>query len=83
MSFELVYTQKARDEIARLDRVVQKRLAGKLLEFSKEPLAFSKKIHDPRLGSYRFRVGDYRAIFDLHGNKIVILRIGHRREIYR
>jgi len=29
------------------------------------------------------RVGDSHAIFDLHGAKIVILRVGHRREIYR
>lgn len=38
---------------------------------------------DPRLGTYRFRIGDYRIIFDIEGEEIVILRIGHRREIYR
>ena len=34
---------------------------------------------------YRARIGDYRIIytFDLEGNKIHLLAIGHRREIYR
>lgn len=35
------------------------------------------------LGSYRFRIGDYRVVFDLEGDQIVILRVGHRREIYK
>jgi len=83
MPFELVYARRAREDIEKLDRVVQKKLSKKLRQFSQDPLAFSKKIHDPVLGSYRFRVGDYRVIFDLNGNKIVILRVGHHREIYR
>jgi mRNA interferase RelE/StbE len=28
------------------------------------------------------RIGDYRVIFDIDGENIVILRIGHRRDIY-
>lgn len=81
--YQLVYTKRAVQDIDQLDRVVKKRLGKKLLKFAKDPLTFAKKIHDPKLGSYRFRVGDYRVIFDLDGHKIVILRIGHRREIYR
>jgi mRNA interferase RelE/StbE len=50
---------------------------------SDEPLFFAKKLKHSELGSYRFRIGDYRAIFDIRGNTIIILRIGHRREIYK
>ncbi|WP_457554830.1 type II toxin-antitoxin system RelE family toxin [Candidatus Pyrohabitans sp.] len=28
-------------------------------------------------------IGDYRVIFDVDGDNIVILRIGHRKSIYR
>jgi len=38
---------------------------------------------DPALGTYRFRIGDYRVIFDIEGKDIVALRVGHRRDIYR
>jgi mRNA interferase RelE/StbE len=43
----------------------------------------AERIKDPRLGSYRFKIGDYKVIFDLEGDEIVVLRVGHRREIYR
>jgi mRNA-degrading endonuclease RelE of RelBE toxin-antitoxin system len=28
-------------------------------------------------------IGDYRVIFDIEGNELVVLRVGHRPEIYR
>lgn len=38
---------------------------------------------DHQLGSYRFRIGDYRVIFDIENDKIIILRVGHRAKIYK
>ena len=32
---------------------------------------------------YRLRVGDYRVLFEIEGERIVIYRIRHRREAYR
>ncbi len=32
---------------------------------------------------YRMRVGDWRIIFEIEGEKIIIYRIRHRREAYR
>lgn len=34
-------------------------------------------------GCFRYRFGDYRVIYTIVKNEILILRIGHRREIYR
>jgi mRNA interferase RelE/StbE len=36
-------------------------------------------------GEWRIRVGDYRIVYDIEDRKLVILvlRIGHRREVYR
>jgi len=47
------------------------------------PTFFATKLVDESLGQHRYRIGDYRVIFDVEGNNIVILRVGHRREIYR
>lgn len=46
-------------------------------------LNHARKMVDPSLGSYRFRIGDYRVIFDIEGDEIIVLRVGHRKEIYR
>ncbi len=83
MKYTLIYTQRAERDIARLDSKTKERIGKTLLRYQEEPLQYAEKLSDPILGGYRFRIGDYRVIFDIEGNKIVVLRVGHRREIYR
>ena len=83
MKYELVYAERAEKDIQGLDETIKKRIGKTLLRFQNDPLKFSQRLTDPRLGTYRFRIGDYRVIFDLDGKNIVILRVGHRREIYK
>ena len=83
MMFNLVYSQRAIRDIRDLEPVIRLRIGKKLLRYKEDPLKYAEKISDPKLGSYRFRIGDYRVIFDLEGKNIVILRVGHRRDIYR
>ncbi len=83
MIYRLVYTQRAIKDVQGLEPSLKKRIGKTLKRYEKDPLNFAEKLTDPRLGTYRFRVGDYRVIFDIEGDEIVILRIGHRRDIYR
>ena len=83
MKYSLVYTQRAERDIKKLESNTKERIGKTLLRYSEEPLRFAEKLSDPMLGGYRFRIGDYRVIFDIEGNEIVVLRVGHRREIYR
>ena len=81
--FKLIYTQRSIRDLRKLDDSTKLRIGKALLRFQENPLNYAEKITDPILGSYRFRIGDYRVIFDLEGDEIVILRVGHRRDIYR
>ncbi|MCK4620862.1 MAG: type II toxin-antitoxin system RelE/ParE family toxin [Desulfuromonadales bacterium] len=54
-----------------------------LLRFEADPLRYAKGLTNAVLGTYRFRIGDYRVVFDLEGDEIVLLRVGHRRDIYK
>lgn len=83
MKYELVYTKRAVKDVKGLDIKVKERIGKTLLRLSDEPLKYSERLIDSSLGTYRFRIGDYRVIFDIVENKIVVLRIGHRKEIYR
>ena len=83
MSYRLVYTRRAVRDIGGLDPDTKERLGRMLLRYAEDPLNHAERLTEPELGSYRFRVGDYRVIFDLEGDEIVVLRVGHRREIYR
>ncbi|MFH2019461.1 MAG: type II toxin-antitoxin system RelE/ParE family toxin [bacterium] len=83
MKYSLLYTKSAVKDIQKLDIIAKKRLKKKLELLATNPPYYSKKLIHSDLGTYRYRVGDYRVIFDVEKNKIIILRVGHRREIYK
>ena len=83
MPYELVYTRRACRDIDKLDLAVKRRLKTALERLALAPFVHSERLRNPALGSFRMRTGDYRVVFDIEGNDIVILRVGHRREIYR
>ncbi len=81
--YKIFFTNRSLKDLESIDPATQKRIAAKLKEYSAEPLKYSKKLSNTNLGSYRFRIGDYRVIFDIDKENIVILRIGHRKNIYK
>lgn len=83
MNYKLTYTPRAERDIKKLDPATKNRIGKALLKLQENPLLYSDKLSDPSIGTYRFRIGDYRVIFDIEGIDIVVLRIGHRKEIYR
>ncbi|MEK7282023.1 MAG: type II toxin-antitoxin system RelE/ParE family toxin [Chloroflexota bacterium] len=83
MKFRLVYTSRAVRDIKGIDSQSRERIKETLERYSESPANYAKKMVDPALGTYRFRIGEYRVIFDIEDNDIVILRVGHRRDIYR
>ena len=54
------------------------------LEGCENPKIHGKPLSANRKGQWRYRVGDYRIIADISNNTltILIIQIGHRREIY-
>lgn len=73
-------------DLKRLPTAVRKRIGRKLDYYSKQldPLVHATKLTGfTKGGDYRFRIGEYRIVFDLKGQKIIVLYIEHRREVYR
>lgn len=83
MNYNLIYTHKAEKDIKKLDPSTKNHIGKNILKLQNNPVEHSEKLTDPKIGTYRFRIGDYRVIFDIDGNNVVILRVGHRKEIYR
>lgn len=79
------FNSRARKDIKNLPSEIAERIIKKLDYFisTPNPLVYADHLTNYEIGSYRFRIGDYRVIFDIDGDKIVILKIGHRREIYK
>jgi len=81
--YKLLYTKSAVKDIKKLDRVIRKRINKKIKVSSKKPFLYAKKLISSSLGSFRWRIGNHRIIFDIKGKNIIILKIGHRKEIYK
>ena len=64
---------------------VQKRIAKKMRFYGsvQNPLKHAKKLTFYELGDFRFRIGDYRVIFDVKKNRIYVLKIQKRDEVYK
>lgn len=84
--FYFVFKKKAIKEIDALPADVRRRILEKLKFYSlrQNPLRFADNLKDYKFGEYRFRIGDYRIIFDfdVKNQKAIILKVGHRKNIY-
>lgn len=80
-----VLTSRALRTLRKLPRDVQERLIGKLDWYcaQQSPLQFAEPLVGAAIGDYRFRIGDYRIVCDLEGGTLVVLLVGHRKDIYR
>lgn len=88
MDYKLFYTLRAKKDLSTLDPKLANRILKKLDFYidTGEPIKYAKKLSNRTDGTYRFRIGDYRIIFDVdkQGNIhiLLILTIKHRREAY-
>jgi mRNA interferase RelE/StbE len=83
--YRVEFTPAALKDLQKLPRSVQKTIIKKIEFFlsSGRPLAFAHGLLNSELGQYRFRISDYRVIFDLEEETLVVLKIGHRKNIYK
>jgi mRNA interferase RelE/StbE len=83
MAFEVYFSERAARELKKLDKQVQKRIIEKLQNYAEtENLSEAKKLSNSDLGQWRYRIGDYRVIFDLAGSEMQVLKVAHRSEVY-
>ena len=85
MRHSLEFTTSALRELRALDRRVQRRISTEITELCENPFPPGvKKLHG-QPDHFRIRVGNCRIIYRVDGRRVVvvIVRIGHRREVYR
>jgi mRNA interferase RelE/StbE len=84
--FAVILTPEAQRDILRLDASVQTRLLNRIewmgenAELIRHQTLQGEEWH----GCFKYRVGDYRIIYqmDRSTSKLIILKVGHRREVY-
>lgn len=83
--YRIVFAGSSKKDLDKLDRVTRQRIAKKLHFFLEQddPLAQARQLVQSNIGSYRFRVGHYRIVFDVDSNTIQVVSIKHRKDVYK
>ena len=87
MMYRVEFTDKARRFFKKADPTTAKLILAwirKNLEGCENPRMHGKALSANRRGQWRYRVGDYRILANIEDDKVLILviNIGHRRDIY-
>ena len=85
MAYTVQFTPRARRDLTRLESPIQRRIAAAIDQLALNPRPSGvKKLADSE-NHWRIRVGDYRIIYQIFDEVlvIVIVTIGHRGDVYR
>ncbi|NOX39437.1 MAG: type II toxin-antitoxin system RelE/ParE family toxin [Alphaproteobacteria bacterium] len=89
MIWKIEYAKSVQKSVRKLDRQTQSRLRKYFetrLAVADDPRSLGRPLQGSKFQNlWRFRVGDYRIIAQIEDDtvRILVLRIGHRREVYR
>lgn len=62
-----------------IKETIRKAIEERLVQ---EPFLFGKPLRHSLKGHRRLQVGDYRIVYRIESENIIILTIGHRKEVY-
>lgn len=87
ITFRVEWSARAQKQLKKLDKTISElilRWVFKNLDGCENPRQHGKALTANRTGQWRYRVGDYRLIAEIQEEEIVILilSVGHRKEIY-
>jgi len=89
MAWRIEFERSAERELARLDPTARTRILRFLAEriaTAPDPRQLGAALKGSQLGAFwKYRIGDYRLIAHLEDETltILVLKVGHRREVYR
>jgi len=83
MDFRLVFHPAVKDDAARLTKAMRERVRraveGRLRV---DPARYGKPLRGTLSGYWKLRVGDWRVVYAIHGDEVVVLAVRHRTRIY-
>ena len=86
MTYQVLIEARAAKQLEKLPKPVVERIDNAIVSLSANPRPFSSKMLRGRFKEgWRLRIGDYRVLYriDDQSHEVSILKVGHRREIYR
>ena len=87
MVWSIEFDPAAVVELEDLDKEIQRRILRYLrerLQMDVDPHRFGKPLRGEKVGLWRYRIGAYKLVclLDAKTTRILVLRVGHRRDVY-
>ncbi|HYE19309.1 MAG TPA: type II toxin-antitoxin system RelE/ParE family toxin [Tepidisphaeraceae bacterium] len=80
---EVVITPAAQEEFRRLPLPIQGRVREVFVRLQRWPdVSGAKALRGNLAGNFRIRTGDYRVVFRVRGETVIVWKIGYRGDIY-
>jgi len=77
------YTRTALKQLRNIDAQAAKLIRAKIEQYAADPKSLANQVKALKgVEALRLRVGDYRVIFTEDGIVLLVLQVGHRRDIY-
>jgi mRNA interferase RelE/StbE len=83
--YKVVYLNSVEQDLHKLDKSIARKILSRIENYlARDPKELGKPLKGDFQSYWRYRWGDYRVIYKISDKEILILvlRIGHRREIY-
>jgi len=86
LAYSIAFDPEARKQLGKLDRQVQRRIIEFLeTRATGSPRDYGAALVGGHSGLWKYRIGDYRAVCLIEDRRlrVLVVKIGHRREVYR
>ncbi len=80
--YRLSFTKEFLRKIKKLDRKAQIRILGGIKTVREAPYS-GKRLTGRLKGLMSLRQGEYRIIYQVSGDQVILRTVGHRKSIYR
>ena len=83
MNYKIAFKKSVSRDLKKIDKEQTKRILNKIESELPEKAGILPTLTGKFSGLRKFRVGDFRVIFTIIGDTALILRIEHRKEVYK
>ena len=89
MAWQIKFDDASKKDLAKLDKQIARRITEFLRErvaVLDDPRSIGEALRGSKLGEFwKYRIGDYRIISSIEDGalRILVVKIGNRREVYR
>lgn len=83
MAYNIIYKKSVYRDLKKFSKAEVGRILDKIEEELSKKADIFPVLKGRFAGLRKYRVGDYRVIYAMLGDDVLILRIGHRRDVYR